>query len=446
MTDKSRVLFILMILLGGAIRLHPQNAYPGWSGPPTQYRLANGLTVILYNEPSLPIVSVAVAYRAGTMAEGPGQSGMAFLVQNLMFQGSENVGPRQHVSFIQKAGGELNAQTTFDRTIFYQTLPSNQLALALWLESDRMRSLALIPGEFERVRNEILAAHRTRIEDEPYFESFEAFNEILYDDQNLVYGRPLIGTGEDLSRLTLEEVLSFRARYYNPTNAVLCIVGNVDLPRTRELVSRYFGSLPPGRETPTPKEPRFEQSEELQRGWTEKAGRLPGFHLGFRFYPLQTGDMYHLRILEYVLLRGETSRLYSRLMKRDRTAYDLIGDLEKRSGVMALKIFVVCSNANLVDRSRRAVLAEIERFKTTPVSEDELEKAKSLFKLDYLKTLSTTLGRALYLVDSWFLGFSPESVPNVVGQYLKTSPPLLRSLAQRHFPEANRVILNVVME
>jgi zinc protease len=445
MTRKAKVLAVFVIpLLVTVSGLRSQEGNPGWSGPPAQYRLTNGLTVILYNEPSLPLVSVVVAYRAGTMVEGPDQAGMAFLLQNLMFQGSENVGPKQHVNFVQKAGGELNAQTTFDRTVFYQTLPSNQLALALWLESDRMRSLALIPGEVERVRNDILAAHRDRIEVEPYFESFEAFNEILFNDQNGIYGHPLIGTGEDLLRLTREDALAFRAKYYSPTNAVLCIVGKIDFSRTRELVARFFGSLPPGKEIPPPSEPVFDQTVEREATRTEGAGRLPGFHLGYRFYPLQTDDRYSLRILEYILLRGRTSRLFTRLMKKDRTAHDLIGDLERRNNVLGLKIFVVGSNALNLGRAKRAILAEIEKIKMSTVSEEEMEKAKNLFKLDYFLTLSTTLGRALYLVDGWFSGISPESVPYELGRYLRTISPVIRSLAQRHFRDSNRVVLDLV--
>ena len=142
-----------------------------------EYRLRNGLRVVLIAEDDrLPLVTVAVAYGAGTVREKPGQEGLAYLLENLMFQGSENVAPLQHVGFVQKVGGELNATTTPDKALFYETLPSNQLALALWLESDRMKSLAITPAAIERTRTELIEAHRGRLASDPYLASFAAFD------------------------------------------------------------------------------------------------------------------------------------------------------------------------------------------------------------------------------------------------------------------------------
>ncbi len=444
MVSKFRTLGVFAVcalLLASHAPCQEPEELTAWPGAIIQYELKNRLRVVLYKDSSFPVVSVVVAYRAGTMVEGRGQSGLAYLVENLMFEGSENVGPRQHFNFIQRAGGELNATTTYDRTVFYQTLPSNQLALALWLESDRMRSLAVNPGILEKVRGVIIDTFQKRKEQEAYFESYDSFDEILYQDFS--YAHSLVGTGEDLRRFTVEDVLAFHNKFYVPNNAVLCIVGNIDILRTRELVSRYFDTIPPGDDAPLPAPPRIEQQKEIQRTWNENQASIPGFHLGYRFHPLQTGDVYTLRILEYILLRGPTSRLYSRLIRKDRLALDIKGDLEHRLSMMALKIFVICNNAYMADRSRRAILAEIEKIKANPVSASELRKIKNLFKMDYFKTLETTIGRALYLINAVFSDIPVDRIPDELMKHLSVPAATIRSLAQRHFKESNRVILLV---
>ncbi len=418
-----------------------------WPRPIVSYSLNNGLRVILYPEPTFPVVSVVVAYRAGTAAELPGQSGMAYLLENLMFEGSENVGPRQHYNYIQKAGGILNALTTFSNTVFYQTLPSNQLALAIWLESDRMKSLIIDPVTLEKIRGEILEEHTRRMGDEAYFESFDTFDEKLYQNINFTYAHPMIGTGEDLRRFTAEDVAEFRTRNYAPNNALLCIVGDIDVPRTKELVARYFDSIRPGESVPPPPPPVFEQREEIQFSIPVRdPAKAPGFHMGFRFFPLQTGDVYTLHILEYLLLKGDTSRLVTRLLKRDRSAFDISGVMERRNQVMALKIFVINNTVYLADRSRRAIISEIEKIKTNPVSETELDKAKSLFAMEYAMRLSTSLGRALYLADAVLADIPVGAIPGELDRHLRINPETISNLVQRHFQENNRVVLRLVIE
>ncbi|MBE3131398.1 MAG: insulinase family protein, partial [Acidobacteria bacterium] len=258
-----------------------------------EHRLRNGLRVILSMDGRLPIVTVAVAYGAGTIREQPGQEGLAYLLENLMFQGSENVGPLQHVGFVQRVGGDLNATTTPDRALFYQTLPSNYLALALWLESDRMKSLAITPAAIEKTRADLLNEHQDRLASDPYLESFALFDSLLFPD--FPYGHTLIGTGMEMGDLTESDVLAFHRTYYVPDNAVLCIVGNIDIARTKELVARYFDSIPPGMNIPAPPRPVFKKENDAVVRIAGIPAAGVGFHMGFRFYPLQAGDAYSLR-------------------------------------------------------------------------------------------------------------------------------------------------------
>ncbi|OGD28085.1 MAG: hypothetical protein A2V57_00865 [Candidatus Aminicenantes bacterium RBG_19FT_COMBO_65_30] len=436
------LLFLACLVLGGFPAAAGQEAAQGSLGFPFQdYRLRNGLRVILSEDTRLPLVTVAVAYGAGTLREKPGQEGLAYLLENLMFQGSENVSPLQHVGFIQKVGGELNATTTFDKTLFYETLPSNYLALALWLESDRMKSLAITPAAIERTRAELIQEHQERLASDPYLESFAQFDMLLFPD--FVYGHPLIATGLEMMSLTEADVLAFHSTYYVPNNAVLCIVGNIDSAGTRELVAKYFDSIPPGIDIPSPPRPVFNRENDAVARFVGIPAAGAGFHMGFRLYPLQAGDVYILRILEYLLLEGETSRLRNRLLRRDLTARHLSGALDERLSVAALKFFCLNNNAVMVGRSQKAILSEIDKLRANLISQDELNRAKRRFEMDHLNRLSTRLGRALFLVDAAFNGRGLEELGGELNKYLRVSPPALHYFVNKYFIPQNRVVLEL---
>jgi len=444
MNKPTRIIATAFVLIVGAVpgRLRSQERFSsGWTFPVVSYRLKNGLRVVLSEDRTLPVVSVVVAYAAGSIREQRGQTGLAYFLENLMFQGSENVSPLQHLSFVQKVGGELNANTTLDKTLFYETVPSSQLPLALWLESDRMRSLLLAPGALEKVRGELLDTHRRRLATESYLGSYDFFNDLLYPD--FAYGHPIIGNGEDLKNLSPEAVRDFYERYYVPANSVLAVVGNFDVARARELVSRYFDTIPPGTAAPTPPLPRFEQDREVVRTFRDALLPTPGFHLGYRLLPLQTGDRYALGILDYLLLRGQSSRFYTRIMKRDLTAYYLAGGLEERLGVEAFKVSALNNNEVMADRCQKAILSEFDRLKVSLVSETELDKAKRLYRMDYLRRLSTTLDRALFLTDAAFADVALPELAAEFERHMKVSPQSIYSLAVRLFVPSNLVVVNI---
>ncbi|MBN2264215.1 MAG: insulinase family protein [Candidatus Aminicenantes bacterium] len=440
MVNKAGALVSLaLILLGG-----PGLAAQDEAGAPESlpfsfetYMLRNGLRIILSEDPRLPLVTVAVGYGAGTLREKPGQEGLAFLLENLMFQGSENVPPLQHVAYVQKVGGELNATTSADKALFYETLPSNQLSLALWLESDRMKSLAITPLAIEQTQDDLLREHRERVATDPYFETFIQFEELLFPDPS--YGHPMIGPGMD--DLSEAEILAFHRAHYVPNNAVLCIVGNIDVARTRGLVARYFESIAPGPDVPPLPGPEFTRESDAVVRSAQVSGGSAGFHMGFRFFPLQPGDRECLRILAYVLFEGETSRLNHRLLRRDLTARYVTGSLDERPGVSALKIFCFATNAIMVARSERAILSEIDRLKANEVSPDELRRARRRFRKDYLDRLATNLGKARFLVEAAFAGTGLDALDRDLGTVLAVTPQNLAAFASKYFVPQNRVVL-----
>jgi len=442
MNNASRALATLFLIFVPALLSAAPQAPETSHGLPfsfQEYRLRNGLRVVLSEDDRLPLVTVAVGYGAGTLYERPGQEGLAYLLENLMFQGSENVGPLQHITYVQKVGGELNATTTADEALFHETLPSNQLALALWLESDRMKSLIITSAAIRRTREDLLREHEERLAADPYLGTFAEFDEILYPDP--LYGHALIGPG--MAKLTEAEIVEFYRIYYVPNNAVLCIVGHIDPGKTRELVARYFDSIPPGLDVPFPRQAEFRRESDAVERTARVSAPGAGFHMGFRFFPLMPGEASCLRLLECVLLDGETSRLRNRLLHRELTATYLTGTLEERPGLPVLKVFCLATNAVLVARSEKAILSEIDKLKSNPLSAEELQKVQRRYRANYLNRISTGLGKARFLVEAVFTGKGLDSLGRELDAVLAVTPQVLAAFTAKYFVPQNRAVLEI---
>lgn len=440
---------LIVLLLAAAAFAGSQIAPParpaGADLPVVDYRLRNGLRVLLLEDDGLPLVSVVVAYGAGAVRETPGKTGLAYLMESLMFQGSENVGPMQYINFVQEVGGDLNAGTTHDRTIYYETLPVNQLARALWLESDRMRSLAFRAGVVERAKEGLLAEHRQRIASEPFLDSSLRFDGLLYAD--FPRGHPVIGSESDIKGLTEEDARGFRDAFYVPNNAILCLAGDFVTARAKDLVARYFDSIPKGPDVPAPPPLPVPPVSPGGAGFREvindSLASSPAMHLGYRLATPQTGDSYALRVLEYILIRGKSSRIFRRLVKRERVALYLTGGLEERAGAFVFKAFATGNNDLMVDRCQKAIAAEIDRLRSEFVPEDELERAKVRLAADYLMRLETTLERALFLTETALARGGLEGLKEDLARYQRVNAQTLYSLINRHFVERNSVTLGV---
>jgi len=430
--------FVLLVLLGFSALPDEEAGFPF---PLTQYQLKNGLKVIISEDYSLPLVSVVLAYHVGSIYEQPGKTGLAYLLENMMFMGSLNIGPMQHISYINRIGGEPNASTTEDITYFYETVPSNQLALVLWLESDRMKSLEINAAKAEKAKQTLLDEIGQRKAGEPYFESSQAFDRLLYPE--FAYSHPILGGEEDIRNLTAEDVKNFYTSYYIPNNSVLSIVGNVNLTKTKELVEKYFETIPQGKEVPLFLPPKPLEKKQVVQVFQESLAPAPAFHLGYRIAPPYSPDYYSLVILDYILLKERSSRLYKRLIKKESLAFYLSGGIEKRKDVAAFKIFAMNNNDAMVDICQKAIFSEINKLKTNYVSAAELQKAKNMFKKDYVNRFSTPLEKALFLAETSFSPVSLENAPQELGKYLRVTPFEIIGNINRYFTAENSILLNV---
>jgi zinc protease len=340
-TRKGFVFFYLYFFVFCLSAIEPQSI-PRLPFPLTSYQLENGLQVILSEDPSLPLVTVAVGYRAGPIDDQEGKSGLAYLLEGLMFSGSANVGRMQQYSFIQRVGGRLNAVTERDRTLYYQIVSSNHLATVLWMESDRMLSLALTTPNIERAKISMIEELNNLKRTNPYREGEDLFNRMIYPD--FFYNSPIRGRSDELREISTEDVRNFYRIYYLPNKAVLFIVGNIDLNKTRELVNRYFRSIPKGPPVPERPAPSTRAPVAMNDSIESSLASSPGFMLGYIAPPPRSGDFYALRLVEYILFRGNSSRLYNKLVKKDRVASQLEGRIEVRGEQAILRIFVLNNN------------------------------------------------------------------------------------------------------
>lgn len=397
--------------------------------------LKNGLTVILAEDNSLPIVSVAVAYGVGSLHDKPGKTGLAYLMENMMFQGSRNIGQMQHISHLERIGGEFNAETRAGMTLFYQTVPSNQLALVLWLEADRMNSLTINESNVHDVKNSVIEEIQRLHEENPYRESSLYFDQILYS--NPAYSHPAVGASiSDIRNITTKDVAEFYSEHYNPDNAVLSIAGNIDNNRTIQLVRRYFDSIPPGKGRSTIKLETPQRTEVSEETLEDTLASYPGFYLGYRLGSPLTDDFYSLSLIEYALFRGKSSRLYDRLLnEREKIAYQLQGGIEKRHDYAVMKIFVLANEEVMRERCRRAVFSEINRMCTNPLSDKELNRVKNLFKADYLSRFDTSVGKAIFLVENYFEKGSLDEIFDQLDKYMQIPSARLTGVMNRYFSQ-----------
>lgn len=445
-SEMSRIyagVWLSLLFLAGLCASAVQEE-PGFSFSWSRFTLRNGLEVVLSDDDTLPLVSVIMAYQAGSIHEQPGKTGLAFLLENMMFMGSLNVGPMQHIGYVNRVGGEPNAATTNDIAYFYQTVPANHLALVLWLESDRMKTLEIDAAKAERAKQSLLDELVQRKAAEPYLDSQLAFDRLLYPD--FAHGHSILGREEDILRLDVEDVRAFYATYYVPNNAALVVVGNIDMARTRELVEKYFETIAPGRKLPLFLPPRPPEKKEVVQSFEDALVPSPAFHLGYRIAPPFSHDHYVLAILDYLLFKGKSARLYRKLVKKDGLALYVTGGIEKRKDVAVMKLFAMNNNETMVDLCQKSIISEFNKLRESDISSEDLAKAKSLFKRDYVNRLASPMDRAMFLAEMVFSPIGLDALPGQLPRYMRVTPHEVRMAVNRYFVPESSVILNVKLK
>ncbi|HEX5131034.1 MAG TPA: pitrilysin family protein [Candidatus Krumholzibacteria bacterium] len=357
-----------------------------------EHVLDNGLRVVLSEDHSVPVVAVNVWYHVGSANEEKGRSGFAHLFEHMMFQGSENVGKGDHMKLVADAGGSMNGSTTQDRTNYFETLPSNRLNLGLWLEADRMRSLAITKDNFENQRETVKEERRQGIDNQPYGEAFLVSDTLGYD--GWPYDHTVIGSMDDLNAAEVADVQAFFNQYYCPANAVLVIVGDIEPAKTMEMVKQYFGDIPAGTPSTFPTwVEKFNQGERRKVVDAPKAN-VPALFATYKIPGHEDPDTPALELLNALLIDGESSRLHKRLVKDEEAAFGVFGFIDGRLGPGQFRV-IAASNAGVdIATCEKLMDEEIEKIKKDGITPEELEKVRTQFKSGFISNRQTVMNKA----------------------------------------------------
>src|SRR5678810_764190 len=312
MRRVSKVLFPLFICALSVVALQAQTAR-SVRVDFKETTLKNGLRVITVEDPSAPVLAICITYNVGSRNERHGRTGFAHLFEHMMFKGSENVGSGEHFLLVFNNGGNMNGTTNEDRTNYFEVLPANQLDLALFLESDRMKSLAITKENLDNQRNAVQEERRLGVDNQPYGKSGEVQQELIYD--NFAYKHTTIGSMEDLNAASVEDVAAFFKMYYAPNNAVLVLVGDFNPAEALAKIKSSFESIPRQPDPPAVDMTEPAQKAERRANVDDVLARAPQVALAYKAVPGNTADFYALQVLGAVLQGGQSSRLYQKLVK-----------------------------------------------------------------------------------------------------------------------------------
>jgi zinc protease len=412
----------------------------------TDYRLANGLRVILSVDHAAPVVAVSVTYDVGSRNEHSGRTGFAHLFEHMMFQGSANVGKGEHMLLIQDNGGTMNGTTNQDRTNYFETVPANQLEMALFLESDRMRSLDISQTNLDNQRAVVQEEKRQSYDNQPYGQMSEAVDALAYS--SFAYKHTTIGSMDDLNAASLEDVRAFFKTYYAPNNACIAVVGDFNEGTARKLVQKYFGAIP---RQPAP--PPVDVAEkpiggEQHKEIADRLARLTRMEVAYKTVSGDNPDSFALQLLGSILSSGRTSRIYNALVEKKLALNANAGGFPGRGpGLFSFSATVP------PDGSTQAIEkvwdAEIARIQAEGVTEAEIQKAKTQARARQLVGgggrfgggMESVLGRANALTQNAIFYNDPNRINTQLPRLLAVTAEDIKRVANQYLNKDNRVIV-----
>jgi len=430
---KSRFLSLLLTLLVGSALTAQVNIKF------TEYDLPNGLHVILHEDHSAPVVSQVVVYHVGSKNEQPDRTGFAHFFEHLMFEGSPNIPRGGFFKMVQNAGGELNAFTSFDKTVYYITVPSNELALAMWMESERMLHLKIDSIGIETQRSVIKEEKRQSLDNRPYGSILEQTFAHAYKVHP--YRWVPIGSFQYIDKATYDEFYQFYKSFYLPNNACLVIAGDIDTTKTKAMVEKYYGDIPRGTKPiyrPNIVEPP--QTAEVRDTVYDNI-QLPAIIEAYHMPAEGTKDYYALSMLTTLLSGGESSRLTKRLVDKEKVALEVQSipfDLEDPS------LFLLFGIANFGKSPKdieTSIWDEIGKLKTTLISDSELTKIRNEEETGFIEKNSTMQGKAVELANYYLFFGDANLINSEIDKFLAVSKEDLQRVAQQYLTEQNRVVL-----
>jgi zinc protease len=407
----------------------------------TDTKLKNGLRVIISEDHTAPVFSIALTYNVGSRNERKGRTGFAHLFEHMMFKGSENVGSGEHFMLVYNNGGSMNGSTNEDRTNYFEALPANQLDLALFLESDRMRTLAAGITK-ENLKNQIDTVQEERrqgVDNQPYGKTEEVLQELAYENFN--YKHSVIGSMDDLSAATVEDVQQFFKTYYAPNNAVVAIVGDVKPQECLAKVRQYFESIPSQTPPPEPDMTEPPQTKEKRQVLDDRLARAVRFDAVYHIPNGVDADYDALDVLGTILSSGRASRFYENIVRQKQLATTLYGGAQEMRGPGLFRVQGTVAPGKAVADLEAAINAEIDRIKAGPIEDWELEKARNVARSQMVGRLGSSLYRAMLLSQYAVYYGDPGLINTRADRTMKVTAADVQRVAKKYLVPENRTVV-----
>jgi zinc protease len=434
------------LALTGALFLVSGASAPDTVVRPTKFdytmtTLSNGLQVVFLEDHSTPIVHLAIWYHVGSKDEKPGRTGFAHLFEHLMFKGSRNVRPDQHPSWITSVGGQANAFTDEDATVYWETVPAQYLPLMLWLEADRMASLDVSEAKFKTEREVVKEERRMRYENQP----FGRLPEIIFDKafKTLPYKHQTIGSMEDLESAAIADVRAFHSTYYVPNNATLVLVGDFETKEARAQVEQYLGKVPRGKDVPRdiPKEPPHTAED---RFTVTESWPLPAVVVSYHITSDGHPDAYPLHTLAKILSDGESSRIYRSLVYEKQMALAAFGEAKLIEHPNLFYAVAIVQPGRKPEEVQKELLATLDRVKTEGVTAEELNRAKRQWARDYILGRETVQQKALHLAHAVVIHNDIKTADGEFDLFQNVTLADVQRVAKTYFTAESRMLLTIL--
>ena len=401
--------------------------------------LKNGLRVITIEDSTAPVVAISVTYNVGSRDEKAGRTGFAHLFEHMMFQGSENVGKGEHFTLVFNNGGTMNGTTNADRTNYFEALPANQLDLALFLEADRMKSLAITKENLDNQRNAVQEERRLGVDNAPYGQTDELIDSLIYD--NFAYKHSTIGSMDDLNAASVEDVASFFKTYYAPNNATLVLVGDFKTEDALNRIRKNFESIPQ-----QPKPPAVDMTEPAQKAerranLDDQLARATRVDIAFKAAQGNTPEFYALQVLSSALQNGQSSRLFQKLVKEKQLATTVSGYMDERRGTGAFYIQATVAPGKNPADVEAAIYEEIEKMKTAAIADFELAKAKNNSRRQFITGLQSSLNRAVQMGIYATYFNDPNLINTRLDKVNQVTAAQVQAAASKYLLPTNRVVI-----
>src|SRR6266536_3370133 len=419
--------------------------------PVVYYKLPNGLRVVISEDHVAPVVTVAVYYNVGFRVEPKGRTGFAHLFEHMMFQGSANVKKFEHAKYVEANGGSLNGHTDFDYTNYYETLPSNRVEMGLWLESDRMRSLDVSEENLKNQQNVVSEEIRVNVLNQPYqlFEWIDLWENAFQNWNNSHNG---YGDLAEVNAATIEDVRTFFKTFYAPNNAVLTIVGDVDVNELKQMVEKHFAGIPAQAAPPKADLTEPAQTKEKRVTQTDKLANIPALATGYHIPAQNAPDFPAMALLVQILQGDDSSRWYQRLVKEKEISLDLTGGLNyfgnefDYTGPMIMTTRTTYKPGHTADDILREMDAVTADVASKGVTEKELADAKVRYRSNFYSQLESSFGKAHLLSALALFRDDPSLINSLLTPFQNVTAAQIKAAAAKYLVASNRTVIDRVPE